>query len=125
MKRPKQIKEVDWIKFNIGVETIGLLSGLMSAVERQQEHSVKGMMRILDLKGDILKMHTREALSPIKLKIKVHGKEFVRECVYFAILFADMKLDTDILKQFGLKGKPQDIAKMLEVKESKKQLGDK
>ena len=106
MKRPKQIPEAAWLKYLIGQETLMNLSMLAKAVDRKQAHNPKGLIKYFDILGDFHQTSVRDYAFVLKMKVQLFGKDFLKESIYFAILFAKMKLDKDILEMFGIKEDP-------------------
>ncbi len=113
MNRPKQIPEASWLKYLLGQETLIDLKRLADAVDKSQKHNPKGLIKYFDILGDFHKQEVRDHAFVLKMKVKLYGKDLLVESIYFAILFAEKKLDVDILKTFGIKGDP---VKALEVK---------
>lgn len=106
MKRPKQIPEASWLKYLIGQETLVDLKRLADSVDSKQKHNPKGLIKYFDILGDFQDARVREQAFVLKMKVNLFGKDLLIESIYFAILFAKIKLDVDILKQFGIKGDP-------------------
>ena len=113
MKRPKQIPEASWLKYLIGQETLVALKRLADAVDDKQKHNPKGLIKYFDILGDFKEARVREEAFVLKMKVKLFGKDLLIESIYFAILFAKIKLDVDILKEFGITADP---IKALEAK---------
>jgi len=106
MKRPKQIPEASWLKYLIGQETLIDLKKLADSVDRKQKHNPRGLIKYFDILEDFQKAEIREHAFVLKMKMELYGKDLLVESIYFAILFAKMKLDVDILKTFGITADP-------------------
>ena len=106
MKRPKQIPEASWLKYLIGQETLIDLKRLADAVDRKQKHNPKGLIKYFDILGNFQQAAVSDHANVLKMKVNLFGKELLVESIYFAILFAKMKLDVDILKTFGITADP-------------------
>lgn len=106
MKRPKQIPEASWLKYLLGQETLINLKSLADAVDRKQKHNPKGLIKYFDILGDFNDAHVRDHAFVLKMKVEIYGKPLLVESIYFAILFAKMKLEIDILKLYGITSDP-------------------
>ncbi len=106
MIRPKQIPEASWLKYLLGQETLIDLKRLADSVDDKKKHNPKGLIKYFDILGDFQNARVREQAFVLKMKVKIYGKDLLIESIYFAILFAKIKLDVDVLKVYGIKGDP-------------------
>lgn len=106
MKRPKQIPEASWLKYLLGQDTLVNLKFLADAIDKKQAHNPKGLIKYFDILGDLQDAQVRDYAFTLKMKVNLYGKDLLIESIYFAILFAKIKLGVDVLKEFGIKEDP-------------------
>ena len=104
----------EMLYFHIGLETLTLMAMMSKHMDGKKKHTAKGLMGILNVLETFEDSHIQDFKFALQMKVRLFGKDFIRECCEVAILLSE-KCDKDVLDMLDLKDNTQ-IMKALEQK---------